>query len=61
MSTQWVLLVMQLRKLLTRLIVTLVVLTLVPRAVSAQWAKITKVVAPDTVVAGQPLTVTITT
>ncbi len=58
---------MRLGKLLTCLIVTLIAFTLVSRAVSAQIvgvptaAKITNVVAPDTVVAGQPLTVTITT
>jgi hypothetical protein len=55
---------MQLRNLLTCLVVTLIVFTLVPGVVSAQemWtAKITKTVAPDTVVAGQPLTVSVTT
>jgi hypothetical protein len=54
---------MQLRKLLTFLIVALVAFTLVPRAVSVSYAdaKITNVVAPNTVVAGQPVTVSITT
>jgi len=55
---------MRLRNLLTCLIVTLVVFTLVPGMVSAQetWtANIVKTVVPDTVVAGQTLTVIVTT
>ena len=50
-------------RILAYLLVTFVVFTLVPRVVTSQgtWAaEVVKTVAPDTVVAGQPLTVIVT-
>ena len=49
-------------RILACFLVTFVAFTVVPRVVTSQstWAEIVKIVAPDTVVAGQPLTVIVT-